>query len=301
MVRAKLVVLLGLFALAGCGAGSPNSTPVARSAEVRESTAASLLKPSGQGPFPALVILHDCSGLGSRSSGAARRWAKEMVSRGYVIVIPDSFSPRGHAGGVCTNPSPSREDVSPTRRAEDAYTALAYLRSLPFVDGSRVGLMGGSHGGSSTLASMVAAEASRISQAQGAPRGFAAAVALYPSCAVRYGSWRPVLQKGGSRNYLGVYEVNAPLLILIGELDDWTPMEPCQRLAEVAEQAGFPVSIKVYPGAHHAFDSNASVNFNPERVNVNSPTGRGATVGGDPKAWADSIREVDRFFALHLK
>jgi dienelactone hydrolase len=148
---------------------------------------------------------------------------------------------------------------------------------------------------------MVAAEASRISQAQGAPRGFAAAVALYPSCGIRYGSWRPVLQKGGSRNYLGVYEVNAPLLILIGELDDWTPMEPCQRLAEIAEQAGFPVSIKVYPGAHHAFDSNASVNFNPERVNVNSPTGRGATVGGDPKAWADSIREVDRFFALHLK
>src|SRR5260221_7651161 len=97
-------------------------------------------------------MLHDCSGLSERSSGAPRRWAKELVRQGYVIAIPDSFSTRGHAGGVCVDPSPSRNEVAPLRRLPDAYEALAYLRALPYVDGQRIGVMGGSHGRAATLA-----------------------------------------------------------------------------------------------------------------------------------------------------
>ena len=123
-----------------------------------EQVPTTMLKPEGTGPFPAVVIMHDCSGLGPRSSGAPIRWARELVERGYVIVMPDSFTARGHAGGVCTNASPSRNEVAPARRVDDAYAALAYLRTLPYVDGSRIGIMGGSHGGSSTLASLVAPE-----------------------------------------------------------------------------------------------------------------------------------------------
>ena len=54
-------------------------------------------KPAGDGPFPAVVILHDCSGLGPRSSGAPWRWASELAHRGYVTAWPDSFTPRGRA------------------------------------------------------------------------------------------------------------------------------------------------------------------------------------------------------------
>ena len=92
-----------------------------------------------------------------------------------------------------------------------------------------------------------------------------------------------------------------PLLILIGENDDWTPAEPCRKLAEAAKKAGYPVTIKVYPGAHHSFDSSNPVRYVPTRVNSNSASGRGATTGGDPKAWEDSIREVTAFFGHHLK
>src|SRR5258706_3687457 len=60
-----------------------------------------VMKPDGPGPFPAVVIMHDCSGLGPRSSGAPRRWADELVAQGYVIAIPHSFSPRGLSAGVC--------------------------------------------------------------------------------------------------------------------------------------------------------------------------------------------------------
>jgi dienelactone hydrolase len=210
-----------------------------------------------------------------------------------VILIPDSFTTRGHAGGVCTDPSPSRAEVSPSRRVRDAYAALTYLRTLPYVDGQRVGLMGGSHGGTTTLASMVAPENDTEALASDRRAGFAAAVALYPGCATRLGSWR------GSST--GVYKPVAPVLILIGEKDDWTPAEPCQRLAEAAKEAGYPVAIKVCPGAYHSFDSSKPVRYVATRVNANAPTGRGATTGGDPTAWADSIREVVAFFGQHLK
>jgi dienelactone hydrolase len=134
--------------------------------------------------------------------------------------------------------------------------------------------------------------------------GFAAAVALYPGCAARYGGWQ-VARQSGSRgpimDYSGVYKPIAPLLILIGERDDWTPAEPCRKLTEAAQRAGYPVLIKVYRAAHHSFDSDRPVRYVEARININSLTGRGATTGGDPEAWADSIREVVAFFAQHLR
>jgi dienelactone hydrolase len=237
--------------------------------------------------------MHDCSGLSLSSSGAPDRWARELVQQGYVILIPDSFTTRGHAGGICTDPSPSRAEVSPSRRVRDVYAALTYLRTLPYVDGRRVGLMGGSHGGTTTLASMVAPENDTEVLAEDRRAGFATAVALYPGCATRLGSWRA--------NSTGVYQPVAPLLLLIGEKDDWTPAEPCRKVTEAAEEAGHPVAIEIYPEAYHSFDSSRPVRYVATRVNPNAPTGRGATPGGAPTAWADSIREVVAFFGQHFK
>jgi dienelactone hydrolase len=188
---------------------------------------------------------------------------------------------------VCTNPSPSRNEVSPLRRVRGAYAALAYLRTLPNVDGRHVGLMGGSHGGSTILASMVTAGRDTEPLAQEKRAGFAAAVALYPGC--------------GGRLSTGVYQPVARLLILIGEKDDWAPAEACRKLTEAAQAAGYPVTLRVYPGAYHSFDSYRPVRYEQTRVNANSPTGFGATTGGDAKAWADSIGEVVAFFGRYLK
>jgi dienelactone hydrolase len=304
MFTSLKALALVLLLLGGCaGATSSLSIAVRPSNGISEQIPATLMKPDGPGPFPAIVIMHDCSGLGIRSSGAPSRWATELVERGYVILIPDSFATRGYPSGVCTDPSPNRTEVAPNRRVHDAYAALAYLRSLPFVVGSRVGVMGGSHGGATTLASIVAPERDNEPLAVEKRAGFAAALALYPNCTARLGSWRTVRQAGAGSPitaYVGVYKPVASLLILIGEDDDWTPAEPCGKLAESARQAGYPVSIKIYPGAHHSFDSNRPKRYDPARVNGNSPTGRGATTAGNPQAWEDSIRQVTAFFGQHL-
>jgi dienelactone hydrolase len=228
---------------------------------------ATIHKPDGNEPFPAVVMMHDCSGLGPQSSGAPGRWTKELLSRGYVVILPDSFSTRGYPNGICTNAAKGRSDVRPVVRARDARAARAYLRTLSYVDKERIGLMGGSHGGFTTLATL-----------NRPGSGFAAAIALYPRC----GSF--------SR-----FKPDVPLLILSGELDDWTPARECIPLA------GERVTVKVYPGAHHSFDSDRPLRYVAERNNPSAPGGRGATTAGNAEAWADSIRQVNDFFAKYLK
>jgi dienelactone hydrolase len=248
--------------------------------------------------------MHDCSGLGPRASGAARRWAAELVAEGYVVLVPDSFGPRDLADGICTEVPERARAANAYVRAGDALGALDHLRSLPIVDPRRIGLIGNSHGGFTTLAAMFDPGDARTTQALAKRNGFAAAIALYPACANRFGDWsvtRAEGLRGAITGYAGVFKPVAPLLILIGEKDDWTPAEPCARLAAAAKAAGHPVEIKVYPGAHHAFDSAAPVRWLPQRNNPNAPGGKGATTGGQPEAWADAKLQVRAFFARTLK
>jgi dienelactone hydrolase len=289
LTSAALCLLLVAGFVSACRS-TTTSTITTTATDATAQVPMTIKKPEGSDPFPAVVIMHDCSGLGPRSSGAPERWAAELVRRGYVVVIPDSFTPRGFPDGLCTSASPRRTDASPANRVRDAFAALAHARAQPYVDGRRIGLMGGSHGGSTTLASMLAPDAEAPAAAR--RTGFAAAVALYPSCAPAARGWR---------NASGVYRPIAPLLILIGEKDDWTPAEACQRLADAARKAGFPVTVKIYPGAHHSFDSPHPVRYIATRINPSAPGGRGATTGGDPAAWADAIRQVVDFFGEHLR
>lgn len=266
-MRLPACVAALFFALCGCATPAPETTPAHSTASIP----IELLKPDGEGPFPGVVILHDCSGLGPRSSGSPRRWANLLRKQGYAVAIPDSFSTRGFETGVCTDAAKDRARVAPSRRVADAFEALAYLRAQAFVDAAHVGVMGGSHGGATTL---LVANTPRAN-------GFSAAVALYPGC-----------------NGIAPYHAQMPVLILAGELDDWTPAPICERLARAA--TGAAVRVKVYPGAHHSFDNANPKRYVANRNNMNAPGGKGATTEGNPQAWADSIREVTAFFRAQL-
>jgi dienelactone hydrolase len=239
-----------------------------------------LLRPSGTGPFPALALLHGCSGLrtpGGAVQGKLRFWAEHFRGLGYMTLLVDSFTTRG-IDEVCTG----RHLLSPVRdRADDARGALRYLQGRPDVRADRVGLLGWSNGAAATL--------SVVFDQGSVERDFRAAVAFYPNC---------------TRNFPGGpdFRPYAPLYVLVGALDDWTPAAPCMTLVERARAAGAPIAIKVYSGAHHSFDAPAMpLRYRPE-VRNHSKAGdcSGATMGTDPAARADAIAEVTRFFAREL-
>ena len=79
-VRVILAVALALFSLHASSAEQTSITITPAGSSVQ--LPATLIKPDGDGPFPAVVIMHDCSGLGERSSGAPMRWAVELLQQG---------------------------------------------------------------------------------------------------------------------------------------------------------------------------------------------------------------------------
>jgi len=240
--------------------GSADGTPIA----------ALLALPSGTAPFPAVILLHGCGGR-DRANGTLlarhEEWAELLLARGYAVLLPESFASRGQ-GSQC---AVRDRAILPWReRRADVEGARDFLRARPGIDPARIALMGWSHGGSTVLAS---ADLS----------GFAAFVALYPGCSrpLRTGDWRPV----------------APLLLLIGEADDWTPAHPCRALAA----AGGPrVTFVEYPGAYHGFDAPGE----PVRLRTGlafSVRGDGtAHVGTNPAARADALRRVPAFLDATL-
>src|SRR4051794_36604010 len=54
-------------------------------------------RPAGKGPFPAIVAMHSCDGLGSADSPVAARysdWGERLAAAGFVVLFPDSFASR---------------------------------------------------------------------------------------------------------------------------------------------------------------------------------------------------------------
>jgi dienelactone hydrolase len=98
--------------------------------------------------------------------------------------------------------------------------------------------MGFSHGGILAMGASTAWAKETF-----APPGrpvFRAFFAFYPFCNIAY----PESER-----------ISAPVRIHAGELDDWTPAEPCVRLVQQLKGSGQDAMITVYPGAHHSFDN----------------------------------------------
>jgi len=202
----------------GEGTQAPDGAKIQQGALIR----GYLSKPSGMGPFPAVVLLHSCLGLPK----AKRSIAEMFAGWGYVALFVDDFTTRGLRETCATD---FGEGLS------DAFGALEYLSGLPYVDPQRIAAVGYSQGGDAALK----IASSRFASTFSVPRGlnFKAAVAYYPPCA----------------NQADV-GLAMPTLILIGGSDDVTPAADCERLASNQPDARPDFKLAVYPGARHLFD-----------------------------------------------
>lgn len=268
--------------VAGCaGRADPapvrfvNATPGAPA-----TISAALVRPEGAGPFPAVVQLHGCAGLEAQSF----RWARWLAERGYVALLVDSFGSRGLRGDCRSSP----DDPPVTARFDDAFGALRYLQARPDVRADRVAAIGWSQGGVYAIAVIngPSLERARRRGVELPPVGFAAAVGIYP---------------GGCFSLVGERVVR-PLLVLIGEADDWTPAAKCREMVEAMRSRGADASIVTYPGAYHYFDvEGRRLELLAEVENENRPGGFGATVSYQAEAAADARRRLEDFLAGHLK
>jgi dipeptidyl-peptidase 4 len=216
---------------------------------------ASILKPADFDParrYPVVAQVYGepCCQMVTRSW--VSDWEMVLVNNGFLVF---AFDARGTPGRGRTWVDPTYRDQM-TLPVEDWKRAVAHLKSLPYVDGGRLGVWGWSGGGTMTLNLMLRAPG--LFQA-------GAAVAPVPD--------RRLYDSVYTERYLGVlpadeeaYRKSSPieaakdlqgkLLIAHGISDDNVHVQNTYNLLTALTRAGKPYELYLYPQKDHGIAGN---------------------------------------------
>lgn len=226
---------------------------------------------------------------------------------GFATFELNSFKSRGVTTTVGT-----QNEVTIAGVILDAYRAFEALAQHPNIDKDRVAITGWSLGGGVSLFSAWIPVKNAITK----ELSFAAHLPIYPPCFIRADD---------------LEFTQAPIHILIGEIDEWTPAPPCENLVSSLRESA-NISLTVYPNAHHSFDSESPISYSenaysfkdcvfdltPEgdilmnylNIPMSTPllqklgflfcVDRGVNYGGNPEARAQSYPFALAFMQHHL-
>jgi carboxymethylenebutenolidase len=217
-----------------------------------------LAAPEGAGPFPGVLVVQHAPGVDEFIQEICQRLAGE----GYVAIAPELYH---------RETEEQRQDDPLTRMgrlrdaeiARDVDAAVERLRSLPEVDGERVGIVGFCMGGRVALM-------------------MAALNPAFKACVDFYGGNIMVAWGEGPAPIDLVPQLRCPVLGLFGAEDTNPSPQDVARLDQEMTRHGKPHQFHSYPGAGHAF------------LNRFRPTYR-------PEAAADAWRKCLDFLARHLR
>ena len=182
-----------------------------------------LARPSGSGPFPGVLMIHEWWGLNVDMA----RLADALAEEGFVVLAPDAFR-----GSLAKTPQEAMAQLRSTPQeqiASDLDSALGFLRNHSAVESDSVATMGFCFGGTQSMYLGTRAE------------GLAAVVTLYGS--------GPIQEAG----QLGNMPQNEPVLGIFGAEDGNIPVSEVRGFEDALETANVENTITVYPGVGHAF------------------------------------------------
>lgn len=181
-----------------------------------------LYTPEGNGPFPAIIAVHEWWGLND--------WIKEQSSKladqGYVVLAIDLYR-----GKVATTPDEAHEimrGVPEDRASRDLAAAFDYISSQPNVKKDRIGAIGWCMGG-----------------------GYALDVALMePNLAadvINYGHLATDPNE--------IKKINTPILGFFGAQDRGITPDDVKSFQQAMNAQGKKIDVTIYPDAGHAFEN----------------------------------------------
>ena len=152
LVLALLMLLLGAASARAQGV-QPYTEVFYKSGVLR--IEAYLYKPAGEGPFPAVVYNHGSREGHERQSVPWVKIARVYTDAGFAVLVPER---RGYGKSDGRTFSDEVGGDTGARfigrmkdEADDVIAAADYLKTVPFVDASRIGISGHSFGGIVTV------------------------------------------------------------------------------------------------------------------------------------------------------
>jgi carboxymethylenebutenolidase len=216
-----------------------------------EQTDGYLALPEGGGRHPGVIVIQEWWGLVPHIKDVADRFARE----GFVALAPDLYH-----GRATSEPDEAGKLMMTLRldeAAKDLDGAVRYLLAHEATAGQKAGIIGFCMGGG---------------------------LALYEAC-------HNADSIGACVDFYGVFEgsdsqldrLQAPLLGIFAENDQWAPPEQVRALKARLDELGKRSEVHIYPNADHAF------------FNDTNPAGYRSDAAQD--AWQRTLA----FFREHLK
>lgn len=187
-----------------------------------------LVQPSGQGPFPAVLIVHENRGLNPYIEDVARRAAVE----GFLALAPDGLFPVGGYPGNDDDGRSLQASLDPAKLRIDLLNSARFVKAHKLSTG-KLGATGFCYGG-------------------GVVNYLATALGADLQAGVPY--------YGVAAETSRVPEIKAPLLCHLAENDERINITyPAYELALKA--AGVAYQVHVYPGTQHGFHNNSTPRY----------------------------------------
>jgi carboxymethylenebutenolidase len=180
------------------------------------------MPPKGDGPFPALVVIHEWWGLNDWVKQQASNYADE----GYITMAIDLYR-----GQVATTPDDAHQimrGVPEDRAQRDLLAATTFLRSLNTVSAKRVGVIGWCMGGGYALDLAIADPKLKV------------AVINYGHLATEKSN---------------LHKIRASILGIFGGQDKGIPVVDIRKFETELQSMNKKVEIHIYPDAGHAFEN----------------------------------------------
>lgn len=188
-----------------------------------------LVQPSGPGPFPCVLVIHENRGLNPYIEDVARRVAVD----GFLALAPDGLFPVGGYPGNDDDGRALQAKLDQPKLRIDMLNSALYLKGLRASNG-KLGATGFCWGGGTTnyLAATLGAD-------------LHAGVPYY----------------GAAADTASVPRIKSPLMIQYAENDErinamWPAFEAALK------SAGVPHEMHLYPGTQHGFHNNSTPRYN---------------------------------------
>ncbi|MDH5416676.1 MAG: dienelactone hydrolase family protein [Nitrosopumilus sp.] len=188
-----------------------------------------LAKPSTDGKYPGVIMIHEFWGLNDN----IKQMAEKLASHGYVVFAVDLYD--GQVGTTADEARQLRSSFEQSQWTENMNTAVSYLEDN--YTPSSMGSIGWCFGGGQSL--NLALNSDNMD-----------ATVIY------YG--QPVTDKEE------LSKINWPILGVFAELDSGIPPETVAKFESALNEVGIENDITIYPGVNHAFANPSGDRYAPE-------------------------------------